>query len=132
VALASVLAIEPKFLLLDEPTAGLDPHSHNEVIARLREFSRGGMELVVSSHRMDDLAEMVVDMTILRKGRNILEGTAEEVFGQSEPLYEAGLEPPPAARAAAKMRELGWPVPEGIVTIAQLEGAIKQCGEDAG
>ena len=131
VALASVLAIEPRFLLLDEPTAGLDPRSHREVINHLRELKTAGVELVVSSHRMDDLAELVDDMTVCRKGRSILAGSAEEVFNRFEALYEAGLEPPPAALAAERLRQLGWPVPEGLVTVAQLETALHVCGEGA-
>lgn len=124
VALACVLAIQPKILLLDEPTAGLDPQSHREILGALRQLQDEGAGIVVSSHRMDDLAELVQDLTVLRKGRCVMDGAADELFESQEPIYEAGLEQPTAVRAAVRLRELGWPVPVSIVTPTQLEHAL--------
>jgi energy-coupling factor transport system ATP-binding protein len=132
VALASVLANRTEILLLDEPTAGLDPHSHREILARLRHLQGQGTQIVISSHRMDDLAEMAQDLTVFRKGCSLFSGPAAEFFNRSAELYEAGLEPPTAVRAAQRLRELGWPVPEEVVNAAQLEAALSTCGEGQG
>ena len=124
VALASVLALKPQILLLDEPTAGLDPHSRGEIIAALQHLGAQGMGLVLSSHQMEDVAELTADMTVLRKGLNVLAGAVGEVFWQLDRLGEVGLEPPAATQAAARLFSLGWPLPEGIVTADQLESAL--------
>ncbi len=129
VALASILAIKPRILLLDEPTAGLDPHSRKEIIASLKQLSAQGMELVLSSHQMEDVAELAADITTFRKGRSVFSGAAEEVFWQFEQLNEIGLEAPVAALAAARLRELGWPVRSGVVTAAKLVEALRGCLE---
>ena len=124
VALASVLALKPHILLLDEPTAGLDPHSRGEIIAALQCLAAQGMGLVLSSHQMEDVAELTADMTVLRKGRTVLAGPVGQVFWQLDRLGEMGLEPPAATQAAARLFTLGWPLPEGIVTAGQLERAL--------
>ena len=124
VALACALAIEPHILLLDEPTAGLDPRSHHEILASLRQLQAEGVEMVVSSHRMEDLAELVQDLTVMRKGAVVMAGSAQQLFEEREPIYAAGLEQPAAVRAAVRLRELGWPVPPETVTPDQLEVAL--------
>jgi energy-coupling factor transport system ATP-binding protein len=129
VALASVLAGRPKFLLLDEPTAGLDPRSHREILIRLQNMQKNGTQIVVSSHRMDDLAELALDITVFRKGHNLYSGPAAAFFTQQEELLEAGLEAPTAARTAGRLRELGWPVPVSVVTAGQLGQALGACQE---
>ena len=127
-ALASVLAIQPQILLLDEPTAGLDPRSHQEILASLRQLEQGGVEIVISSHRMEDLAELTQDLTVFRKGRSLMNGPTEGLFSDFERLADAGLEPPAAASVARRLRELGWPLPDGIITPARLESAFQSLG----
>ena len=128
VALASVLAIQPKILLLDEPTAGLDPGSHREVLTSLRQLQEEGVEIVVSSHRMEDLADLTMDLSLFRKGRSLKEGTTRDLFSDFDLLADAGLEPPMAASTAQRLRKLGWPLPDGIVTPLQLESAFASIG----
>jgi energy-coupling factor transporter ATP-binding protein EcfA2 len=106
VALACVLAIQPRILLLDEPTAGLDPRAHRDILDRLRQLQSEGVEIVVSSHRMDDLAELVQDLTVMRKGSAVMTGAAASLFEEHDPIYAAGLEQPGAVRAAVRLREL--------------------------
>jgi energy-coupling factor transporter ATPase len=127
VALASILANQTPILLLDEPTAGLDPQSHTEILAHLQNLRDQGKQLVVSSHRMDDLAELVQDLTVFRKGTSLFSGRASDLFQQSSELYAAGLEPPSAARAATRLREMGWPLPPGLVTAGKLREALQAC-----
>lgn len=129
VALASALALHPQILLLDEPTAGLDPRSRGQIMAALISLTGEGMDLVLSSHQMEDIAVLAADVTAFRKGCDVLQGTSGEVFGQFERLQEIGLEAPVAARAAARLRELGWPLPDGLVTADALLGALAACRE---
>lgn len=121
VALASVLANRPEILLLDEPTAGLDPVSHQQILEKLRCLSEEeGLTLVVSSHRMEDVAALSQEITAFRKGRDVLHGAAAEVFKENDRLVEIGLEAPIASRVAQRLRELGWNLPAGIVVPEQL------------
>lgn len=127
VALASVLANRPEILLLDEPTAGLDPVSHQQILEKLQRLSReDGMTLVVSSHRMEDVAALSQEITAFRKGRDVLHGTASEVFTRHEHLVEIGLDAPVAAQVASRLRELGWNLPHGVVAPEQLINALKR------
>jgi energy-coupling factor transport system ATP-binding protein len=129
VALASVLANRTPILLLDEPTAGLDPQAHREILARLRDLVRGGTQVVISSHRMDDLADLAQDLTVFRKGSSLFSGPAAAFFSRTDELYDAGLEAPSAVRAAQRLRELGWPVPHWVVNAEQLTAALARCAE---
>jgi len=124
VALASVLALRPSILLLDEPTAGLDPHSHAEVLARLKSLQAGGMTLVLSSHRMEDLAELAQFLTLFDGGRALASGSLADIFGQKALLESAGLEQPLAVQAAGWLRAAGWPAPAEAVTPAQLAACL--------
>jgi energy-coupling factor transport system ATP-binding protein len=130
VALASILALKTKILLLDEPTAGLDPTSRREIMARLKRLGdQQGMGMVLSSHQMEDVADLASDITAFRKGTSVFAGPAGKVFWQFDDLHEIGLEAPVAAQTASRLRELGWPVAEGLVTADQLENALDACVE---
>lgn len=124
VALASILARRPQILLLDEPLAGLDPRSRDELGGMLRRLAETGLTLVVSSHQMDDLADLVEAATLMAGGRDVLHGAVGQVFEQEEALLAAGLEAPVAARAALELRRLGWPLPRGLVTGGGLAAAL--------
>jgi energy-coupling factor transport system ATP-binding protein len=126
VALASTLALQPEILLLDEPTAGLDPVSRRELITNLQRLQAEGRAMVVSSHQMEDMAVLVRRLTVYRRGKDVLTGTTAEVFNQTAALAKAGLEPPLAAQAADRLRELGWPLPGGLVTPSALQAAVEQ------
>jgi len=124
VALASVLALHPSILLLDEPTAGLDPHSHAEILQRLKELQAAGMTLVLSSHRMEDLAELAQNLSLFDAGHVSLSGPLAWVFGARAALEAAGLEQPLAVQAAGWLRAAGWLLPSTVVTPAQLSAAL--------
>ena len=124
VALASILAIHPRVLLLDEPFLGLDPASHHEILGRFKAMQTGGRTLVLSSHHMEDLVELTENLTVMQAGRSVLTGSLEEVFGLPDGLHQYGLEVPLAARAAGLLRARGWPLPAGILTRPALIEAL--------
>jgi len=125
VALASTLALRPKILLLDEPTAGLDPRSRMDVLGKLSAMQISGMTLVLSSHQMEDLALLARRLTVFEKGRDVMSGTTGDVFDQADALREYSLEPPAAAQVAQALRARGWPVAPGITGLGELERSLK-------
>ncbi len=124
VALASVLALQPQILVLDEPTAGLDPLSRREVLRHLQDFQRDGMTLVLSSHQMGDLARLTERVTVLHEGRDVRTGTAAEIFSEGQQLHDWGLEAPIAVQVADRLRVRGWPVPREAITTEGLVAAM--------
>ena len=120
VALASILAFQPDILLLDEPTANLDPASRLDLAARLRALQATGVTLVISSHNMDEIALLADSLTLMSAGKDVLSGSAGMVFEQVERLKSLGLEPPATVQAANALRRRGWPLPEGILLADQL------------
>ncbi|MGC9399331.1 MAG: energy-coupling factor transporter ATPase [Anaerolineae bacterium] len=115
VALASILALQPEILLLDEPTAGLDPASHRELLDHLQALSDDGMTLVLSSHQMDDLGLLTDHLTALAEGTSVLTGSTAQVFGCGEQLRTLGLGQPVVTAVAEGLRARGWLLPVGIV-----------------
>lgn len=130
VALASVLAMQPEILLLDEPTAGLDPLARRAALATLGNLrSDHGTTLLLSSHHMEDIAELCSAVTVLDQGRTALAGAAEHVFNQIEALAAIGLEPPLAVETAAQLRQKGWPLPPAITRPEELTDALLSASE---
>ena len=125
VALASILAMRPQVLLLDEPSAGFDPLSRREVLLNLRMLRDQGMTLVFSSHHMEDVAEMADHVTVLDRGRDVMRGDAENVFSSVDQLESFGLEPPLVARVAARMRSNGWPLPPCTLQVDGLLSCVR-------
>jgi len=101
VAIAGVIAMDPKILILDEPTAGLDPSAHREILSMVRRIhDEMGIILIFVSHNMGDIAEMSDRVMVMSDGKIALEGTPAEVFSQGEKLAEMGLGVPPAREIA--------------------------------
>jgi energy-coupling factor transport system ATP-binding protein len=97
VAIAGVIAMDPKILILDEPTAGLDPSAHRDILAMVRRIhDEMGIILIFVSHNMSDIAEMSDRVMVMSGGNIALEGTPAEVFSQGEKLAGMGLGVPPA------------------------------------
>ena len=121
VALAGVLALEPEILVLDEPTAGLDPRARRELLRVLRELhSSRGTALVFVSHNMEDVADLVQRVDVLAGGRTVLSGPVREVFAQDATLHELGLGVPQAAELAAALRARGVPIARDIITVDEV------------
>ncbi len=130
VALASILALRPAVLLLDEPTAGLDPASHRELLSRLRRLKETGMTLVLSSHRMEDVAALTEHVTVLDGGRTVLDGRMADVFAQGERLRALGLSTPTVTQVVEGLRARGWTLPSGLVSPTALSEALSRCFVD--
>ncbi len=124
VAIAGVLAMEPELLVLDEPTAGLDPAGREDLLEKLFVWkdASGGTILLVT-HDMS-IANRCDRLIVMEEGRIALDGTPEAVFAHSEKLLGIGLDLPAAARIAGLLREQGVAVPQGVYTIDQLAAAI--------
>lgn len=120
VALASILAMSPTILLLDEPTAGLDPLSRREVLQYLKTLHNDGKTMVVSSHHMEDIAELAENVTALARGRDQLSGSTASVFHEVDRITALGLEPPLVSQTAAVLRSRGWPLQEEILRADEL------------
>lgn len=108
VAIAGVLAMRPAVLVLDEPTAGLDPQGRRDLLAALRRLhDTHRITLVVVSHHMEDLAALARRLIVLERGRVVLDGPAEHVFGQSDRLAALGLEAPATVALLKSLVERG-------------------------
>jgi len=126
VALASVLALHPRILALDEPLAGLDPLSRRDLLENLREWQSSGVTMVVSSHYMEDLVELVGVVTVLKNGKDVISGALAKVFSRRDELEEAGLEAPLVTQVAASMLKSGWALPRGLVRQDELVRAVAE------
>jgi len=120
VALASVLASQPRLLLLDEPLAGLDPRSRADIAANLQELNRQGMTLLVATHQFEGLIEMMEAVSIIKDGHDLRHGRPMEVFSEECNLPAAHLIPPLAVKVSLALRDKGWPLPYVAVSLADL------------
>lgn len=124
VALAGVFALQPQVLAADEPTAGLDPQARAQVLEIFRRLHDEGTTLVMTSHRMEDIAALCQHITMLDDGRVVGVGTRREIFSQPELLRAHHLDLPPIARAAHALREQGWQIPREILFADELVAAL--------
>lgn len=105
VAIAGVLAMKPEILILDEPTAGLDPSAHRDVLELIRRIHRQErMTILLVSHNMGDIAELVDRVLVMNRGKLVMNGTPAEVFSRGEPLWEMGLGLPPATEFMERLK----------------------------
>lgn len=106
VAIAGVLAMKPEILILDEPTAGLDPSAHRDVLELIRRIHRQErMTILLVSHNMGDIAELADRVLVMNRGKLVMNGTPAEVFSRGEPLWEIGLGLPPAAEFMERLKD---------------------------
>ena len=120
VAVAGVLAMKPKMLILDEPTAGLDPQGRKEILELISELrERAGITIVLVSHSMEDVAEYVDRIIVMNKGSVAFDGTPKEVFVHYEELEEMGLAAPQVSYIVHKLKAKGLPVETSAITIEE-------------
>ena len=122
VALAGVLAMEPKVLVLDEPTAGLDPAGRENLMANIREYHRNkGTTIILVSHSMDEIAQNVDRIVVLKSAHVLMSGAPAEVFARAKELLSAGLDVPQITRVAMALRERGLDIDPAVYTVEALE-----------
>lgn len=125
VAIAGVLAMKPKVLILDEPTAGLDPQSHKAILNMLYDIHKRNEGITIFvSHNMNDIAEYCDQVIVMDKGKLVADGTPQEVFAKSEYLNSIGLDLPEVVNIAEKINELDSSFDKAIFDIDALEEAL--------
>ena len=117
VAIAGVIAMKPEVLILDEPTAGLDPKAHKDVLEMIKKIHETQKNItILVSHNMNDIAKMVDKVLVMEKGMLVMEGTPKQVFSQAQKLKKMGLALPQASEMMNKLRSKGFDIKEGILT----------------
>lgn len=126
VAVAGVLAMQPEILILDEPTAGLDPVGQRELLNRIYALHRErGMTVILVSHSMEEAAQYAEKIFVMHQGKMAFAGTPAEVFSQGEQLEEWGLEVPEVTQLTLRLNQkLDPPLPAGLLTLDALEREI--------
>jgi len=126
VAIAGVLAMEPRTLVLDEPCAGLDPRGREEILGLIRELHRqSGTTIVMVSHSMDDVASLAERVIVMDHGRVAMDGAPRDVFSRGAQLRAIGLDVPQAVQLADKLRERGFDVPQGVYRVEEIKAVIE-------
>lgn len=121
VAIAGVIAMRPGVLILDEPTAGLDPSGCEQILKNICDYrEKTGSTVIIVSHSMDDVARLADRLIVFNKGRICFDGTPEEVFSKPDELKEIGLDVPVPTEIAMELRRLGVKLPDSIYTNEQL------------
>lgn len=125
VAIAGVIAMEPKVLILDEPTAGLDPKGRDDILAQIRQLhDKYGMTIVLVSHSMEDVAKLAEKVIVMNKGKVVLTGTPKEVFKKVDILEEIGLGVPQVTYLMRALIDKGFDVSDEAYTIEQAKEEI--------
>ncbi len=125
VAIAGVLAMEPQVLILDEPTAGLDPRGREEVLALVnRIHEQRHCTVIMVSHSMDEVARVASRVIVMNRAEIAIDGTPREVFARAAELREMGLDIPAVAQLTAELQSRGEAVPSGIMTIEEMRDWI--------
>ena len=125
VALAGVIAMEPEVLVLDEPTAGLDPAGRENLMANIRDYHQNhGGTVILVSHSMDEIARNARRILVLKSAGILMEGTPGEVFARGDELLAAGLEVPQITRVAMELNRRGVNVGAGVYTVEELHSRL--------
>ena len=126
VAIAGVIAMEPEILILDEPTAGLDPQGREEILQNIEDYRKShNATVMMVSHSMDDVARLTDRLLVLNGSHLAMDGTPDEVFARAEELVTMGLNIPQVTRVFLELRELGLDVPS-VYTMEQAVDVLKK------
>lgn len=131
VAIAGVIAMHPDFLILDEPSAGLDPIGRREIFSRIQSwYKKGVFSVILVSHNMDDIARLATRLLVMHKGRLVLDGEPMDIFlHHREELQACGVDAPPLTQTLLYLKEKGIPVPEEAKTTEKaVEKMAKMLG----
>ena len=122
VAIAGVLAMKPSVLILDEPTAGLDPRGRDRILTMLEELhARENVTILMVSHSMDDMARLATRLIVMSEGKIVAEGTPRDIFSRQEMMTSIGLDVPDAARLCALLRSKGYDLPADLFRPEELK-----------
>lgn len=125
VAIAGVLSMMPKILILDEPTAGLDPRGRDEILGKIKEIhEKYEMTTILVSHSMEDIAKLVNKIIVMHEGKVSLIGTPREVFKNVEKLEQMGLGVPQITYLMRDLRKNGIELPDDILTVDEAKRCI--------
>ncbi len=125
VAIAGVLAMRPEVLILDEPTAGLDPRGRDEILDQIKELhSKQGMTIILVSHSMEDIARYADRLMVMNHGEKAFDGTPKEVFEHYKELEAMGLAAPQVTYISHALKEQGIPIEGDITTVEGARDAI--------
>lgn len=136
VAIAGVIAMHPDFLILDEPSAGLDPIGRREIFSRIKSwYQKGVFSVILVSHNMDDIARLATRLLVMHKGHLVMDGKPMDIFlHHRRELQECGVDAPPLTQTLLYLKEKGIPVPEDAKTVeeavdrmSQMLGGGKSC-----
>lgn len=126
-AIAGVLAMEPKVLILDEPTAGLDPAGRDEILYKIKDMhERMNLTVILVSHSMEDVAKLADRILVMNGGEVEMFGTPREIFKKGDRLTEIGLNVPQVTRIADGLRRRGFPIDDGIYTVEEATYCISR------
>ena len=125
VAIAGVIAMEPEVLVLDEPSAGLDPRGREELLEHIRAYHQErGNTVVLVSHSMEEIARYADRIAVLAGGNVLMTGTPREVFSHGSALMKAGLDVPQVTRVAMELRKRGLSIDPAVYTVEELRDAL--------
>ena len=125
VAIAGVIAMEPSVLILDEPSAGLDPAGRKSLLSNIRDYHREkGTTVVMVSHSMDEVAENVDRIVVLANAGVVMSGTPHEVFSRAQELMDVGLNVPQVTQVAMALRRKGVDIDPAVYTVADLRRSL--------
>lgn len=133
VAIAGVLAMNPKYLILDEPTAGLDPQGREEILAEVQSLRQKlGITVILVSHSMDDVARFADRLLVLNDSQLYMQGTAQEIFARAEEMRSLGLDIPVVTAILKRLAQEGWDIDTSIVDIDQARAEITRAWRQKG
>ena len=125
VAIAGVIAMEPDVLILDEPTAGLDPVGREGILANIRDYQKAqNATVIMVSHSMEEIASNVDRLIVMNHGTVAMSGTPREVFANAKQLISMGLDVPQVTQVFLKLRDMGLPVDTSVYTVEQAKEAL--------
>ena len=126
VAIAGVIAMEPEVLILDEPTAGLDPEGREEILANINAYRKAkNATIMMVSHSMSDVARLADRLLVMNDSKLAMDGTPEQVFTHAQELLDMGLDVPEITRVFLRLRQLGLDVPN-VYTVEQAVRVLTQ------
>jgi len=125
VAIAGVLAMEPEILILDEPTAGLDPKGRDEILDQIKAIhEQENITVILVSHSMEDVARLVDRLIVLENGAVVLDGVPKDVFLKDQYLQEIGLDVPQVTKLVRALNQKGIGIDEKIITVQEAKQAL--------